>query len=163
MKGGKNMLYIYTDTKYIPKKVELVLDIEYTYSEVLRDEGRNAFSDDVCNHVIESIDGLEWRQELMVCTRWGATAINNLSTGCKGALLAVKYPNLVISTSELGNNVFDVLIRLSKEHDIHLYANCIIVARYELGIDVMYNGRKKKIEWVIDKLFDKFYPLPLEE
>ncbi len=151
--GIIKMLYLFTRLR---KDQKLIKDVEAWFD---MDIYRGCeFDTDICNYIIKNIDGLEWRQGVAICTNCGRTVIDKLSTGCKGALLAVTHPDLVINSIEFGDNVFEALINVCSKYDIQLYMQYVILARHDNNLEVMLNGRKMNINDALDKLVKKYEP-----
>ncbi len=151
------MIHLYTA---LTDKSNLIVDVEMEFMLQLKFKNRHIFDDEICNDIIRDIDGLEWRQGPVVFTRFGETSLSDLSTGCKGALLAIKSPDLIINSAEFGNNAFAALVRRSKGRTIRLFVTHTLISAYEPGTKVVYDGRRMSIDRAMDIMLDTFDPLP---
>lgn len=117
------MLYIYTDKKYI-KGRQCVDDIENYYSLRKNDIIERYEHDSTSLKVLERIEGMTEHKKSMIMGKFGAVALDNISTGGKGCLIATLYhDSIALSTDEMGYNCIYLLFELSKEMDIIIYSS----------------------------------------
>lgn len=74
-------------------------------------------SDSDLKNLMLKIDGVDLIKGKYIRTKFGETSLNNLSTGCKAAIIMKDDPESVINLSEMGSNV----IRLLAEEPYDIY------------------------------------------
>lgn len=74
-------------------------------------------SDSDLKNLMLKIDGVDLIKGKYIRTKFGETSLNNLSTGCKAAIIMKDDPESVINLSEMGSNV----IRLLAEEPYDVY------------------------------------------
>lgn len=74
-------------------------------------------SDSDLKNLMLKIDGVDLIKGKYIRTKFGETSLNNLSTGCKAAIIMKDDPGSVINLSEMGSNV----IRLLAEEPCDIY------------------------------------------
>lgn len=128
------MLTIYTDEsrlvgKEIKRRIDSLFNGRITESDI----------DNTAAQLIKRIDGSEYKDGV-VKTPVGNTVLQNLSTGCKAAILIYKFPDEIFSTRECGNNAILEIIQLHEgnvliydkpfnEIDPMLPVDCIVKPR----------------------------------
>ena len=98
-----------TDTKIGNPDIFFDLKLDY-YAEKCN-------SDSDLKNLMLKIDGVDLIKGKHIRTKFGETSLNNLSTGCKAAIIMKDDPELVINLSEMGSNV----IRLLAEEPCAVY------------------------------------------
>lgn len=98
-----------TDTKIGNPDIFFDLKLDY-YAEKC-----NSNSD--LKNLMLKIDGVDLIKGKYIRTKFGETSLNNLSTGCKAAIIMKDDPGSVINLSEMGSNV----IRLLAEEPCAVY------------------------------------------
>ena len=90
-----------TDTKIGNPDVYFDLKLDYY--------AKKCNSDSELKTLMLKIDGVDLIQEKYIRTKFGGTSLDNLSNGCKVAIIMKDDPELVINLSEIGSNVIRVL------------------------------------------------------
>ena len=98
-----------TDTKIGNPDIFFDLKLDY-YAEKCN-------SDSDLKNLMLKIDGVDLIKGKYIRTKFGETSLNNLSTGCKAAIIMKDDPKSVINLSEMGSNV----IRLLAEDPYDVY------------------------------------------
>lgn len=98
-----------TDTKIGNPDIFFDLKLDY-YAEKCN-------SDSDLKNLMLKIDGVDLIKGKYIRTKFGETSLNNLSTGCKAAIIMKDDPGSVINLSEIGSNV----IRLLAEEPCAVY------------------------------------------
>lgn len=98
-----------TDTKIGNPDIFFDLKLDY-YAEKCN-------SDSDLKNLMLKIDGVDLIKGKYIRTKFGETSLNNLSTGCKAAIIMKDDPGSVINLSEMGSNV----IRLLAEEPCDIY------------------------------------------
>lgn len=98
-----------TDTKIGNPDIFFDLKLDY-YAEKCN-------SDSDLKNLMLKIDGVDLIKGKYIRTKFGETSLNNLSTGCKAAIIMKDDPSSVINLSEMGSNV----IRLLAEEPCDIY------------------------------------------
>lgn len=98
-----------TDTKIGNPDIFFDLKLDY-YAEKCN-------SDSDLKNLMLKIGGVDLIKGKYIRTKFGETSLNNLSTGCKAAIIMKDDPSSVINLSEMGSNV----IRLLAEEPCDVY------------------------------------------
>ena len=113
------MLYIYTDKTNIPAQKQYIHDIESQYTLKRQDIIAKYENSPLALKVLQEIEGMTYHDGDMIKAKFGAVALDNISTGGKGCLLmALYHEEITLSTDEIGYNGIDVLCAMSKEFDV---------------------------------------------
>lgn len=118
------MLYIYTDKTNIPAQKQYIHDIESQYTLKRQDIIAKYENSPLALKVLQEIEGMTYHDGDMIKAKFGAVALDNISTGGKGCLLmALYHEEITLSTDEIGYNGIDVLCAMSKEFDVSIYSS----------------------------------------
>lgn len=98
-----------TDTKIGNPDIFFDLKLDYYADKCNSDSG--------LKNLMFKIDGVDLIKGKYIRTKFGETSLNNLSTGCKAAIIMKDDPGSVINLSEMGSNV----IRLLAEEPCDIY------------------------------------------
>ena len=75
---------------------------------------------------LQEIEGMTHHNGDMIKAKFGAVALDNISTGGKGCLLmALYHTEIALSTDEIGYNGIDILCAMSKEIDVSIYSSAL--------------------------------------
>lgn len=147
------MLNIYT-SKLKPKK--LVKDIEQMFN-TLRISGEK-FNEKIYTDIMKSIDNVQYRDDDIIETAFGKTLIDNLSTGCKAAILSVFYnkTDTIVSIDECGTNAIMVLFRLASKIDLSVYTENVLKLD-DKNIQCTIDGKTISDGYNIYKTLERIY------
>ena len=145
------MLYIYSSLKSIDRK-KFVNDVEIFFNF---DLAYNLKTDEAINKILKTIDGAHIINGNVVETKFGVTTLSNLSTGCKALIIAWLNPSLIVNFTEVGDNVVELAVELSKNRDLHVYTRNSVVFGKNLDTVVNLDGKemtaKEYIEYTVFK------------
>ena len=110
------MLYITTDEKNI-----FIKDVELSFNLI----DKKLFNKDVYFQIMKQIDNAICIEEDIIKTPFGNTSMNNLSTGCKTALLLIYFSGQkkYIPITGCGINAIECLFDLAESYDLYAYMN----------------------------------------
>lgn len=158
------MLHLYTHEDKIPDNLKVIKDVESAFKfEVMTTPlGTIPFNDEISNIIIKQIDKVIERHGRGIVTLFGETTIQEVSTGCKAALMAATHSNYCISNIEIGQNVIPVLLSLSDSIDSHILALNNIEALSDKivaldGEQMQLSEAITKIDKVIDAKYEAEY------
>ena len=112
------MLHVYV--KQIPKN--MICDVDGAFMLFKK---RN-MKDPVALKLVKAIDGAIYHSDNNVETPFGLANINQLSSGCKAALLAI-WTDAVVNFTEAGDNVYKALLKYAKDRDMYVWTNNDVV------------------------------------
>ena len=145
------MLYIYSSLKSIDRK-KFVNDVEIFFNF---DLAYNLKTDEAINKILKTIDGANIINGNVVETKFGVTTLSNLSTGCKALIIAWLNQSLTVNFTEVGDNVVELAVELSKDRVLHLYTRNSVVFGKNLDTVVNLDGKemtaKEYIEYTVFK------------
>ena len=145
------MLYIYSSLKSIDRK-KFVNDVEIFFNF---DLAYNLKTDEAINKILKTIDGANIINGNVVETKFGVTTLSNLSTGCKALIIAWLNQSLTVNFTEVGDNVVELAVELSKDRDLHVYTRNSVVFGKNLDTVVNLDGKemtaKEYIEYTVFK------------
>lgn len=145
------MLYIYSSLKSIDRK-KFVNDVEIFFNF---DLAYNLKTDEAINKILKTIDGAHIINGNVVETKFGVTTLSNLSTGCKALIIALLNPGLTVNFTEVGDNVVELAVELSKNRDLHVYTRNSVVFGKNLDTVVNLDGKemtaREYIEYTVFK------------
>lgn len=145
------MLYIYSSLKSIDRK-KFVNDVEIFFNF---DLAYNLKTDEAINKILKTIDSAHLINGNVVETKFGVTTLSNLSTGCKALIIALLNPSLIVNFTEVGDNVVELAVELSKNRDLHVYTRNSVVFGKNLDTVVNLDGKemtaKEYIEYTVFK------------
>lgn len=145
------MLYIYSSLKSIDRK-KFVNDVEIFFNF---DLAYNLKTDKAINKILKTIDGAHIINGNVVETKFGVTTLSNLSTGCKALIIAWLNPSLTVNFIEVGDNVVELAVELSKSRDLHVYTRNSVVFGKNLDTVVNLDGKemtaREYIEYTVFK------------
>lgn len=145
------MLYIYSSLKSIDRK-KFVNDVEIFFNF---DLAYNLKTDEAINKILKTIDGAHIIAGNVVETKFGVTTLSNLSTGCKALIIALLNPGLTVNFTEVGDNVVELAVELSKNRDLHVYTRNSVVFGKNLDTVVNLDGKemtaREYIEYTVFK------------
>ena len=145
------MLYIYSSLKSIDRK-KFVNDVEIFFNF---DLAYNLKTDESINKILKTIDGAHIINGNVVETKFGVTTLSNLSTGCKALIIAWLNTSLTVNFTEVGDNVVELAVELSKNRDLHVYTRNSVVFGKNLDTVVNLDGKemtaKEYIEYTVFK------------
>lgn len=140
------MLYVYTIKDVCKKKV--IEDVEaffkYNYIEILKHK-------DSVIDVLLKIDGSKFIVDDIIQTPFGRTGLYDISTGCKAAIISILYPDFCTSYMEVGHNVFDYIVMLSKQKDIFVYTPILLFAK-GLTTKIYINDKESTVKDLMLKM-----------
>ena len=143
------MLYIYSSLKSIDRK-KFVNDVEIFFNF---DLAYNLKTDEAINKILKTIDGAHIINGNVVETKFGVTTLSNLSTGCKALIIAWLNTSLTVNFTEVGDNVVELAVELSKNRDLHVYTRNSVVFGKNLDTVVNLDGKemtaKEYIEYTV--------------
>lgn len=130
------MINFYTSPSNIPSSIKLIEDIEAEF--FIQYQMGEKFDSDRCNQALISIEGMKSRVGRVIINKFGETSLKDISTGCKGMLLALEHPELCISNLEMGQNVIEFAIgSVASGDDIHILCkNDIDIPDGEIEVSV---------------------------
>lgn len=102
-------------------------DVEsYFNASIILDE--NPFDSNLDRKIMKIIDGVTYKDGVVIKTKFGKTHIDKLSTGCKALLLINKYRNTekVVNITECGDNVIKLIFELGEKCNIKIYTKRVI-------------------------------------
>lgn len=145
------MLYIYSSLKSIDRK-KFVNDVEIFFNF---DLAYNLKTDEAINKILKTIDGAHIINGNVVETKFGVTTLSNLSTGCKALIIALLNQGLTVNFTEVGDNVVELAVELSKNRDLHVYTRNSVVFGKNLDTVVNLDGKemtaREYIEYTVFK------------
>ena len=145
------MLYIYSSLKSIDRK-KFVNDVEIFFNF---DLAYNLKPDEAINKILKTIDCAHIIDGNVVETKFGVTTLSNLSTGCKALIIALLNPGLTVNFTEVGDNVVELAVELSKNRDLHVYTRNSVVFGKNLDTVVNLHGKemtaREYIEYTVFK------------
>lgn len=145
------MLYISTSIDSIDKS-KFVDDVDIYFNF---DLANNLKSDKIIDRILEVIDGAHIINGNVVETKFGVTTLSNLSTGCKALIIALLNPGLTVNFTEVGDNVVELAVELSKNRDLHVYTRNSVVFGKNLDTVVNLDGKemtaREYIEYTVFK------------
>lgn len=134
------MLYIYTNKNNIPFEKQCIDDIEAQYTLKRNDIIQKYENSPLALNVLQEIEGMTYHDGDMIKAKFGAVALDNISTGGKGCLLmALYHTEIALSTDEIGYNGIDVLCAMAREIDVSIYSSALYTYLPE-HIDGFVNG-----------------------
>lgn len=135
------MLHFYTHKESIPSEITFIDDIEAFFYMSLVGTNASKYDSDICNIVLSTIDKVTYRDGSSLKSELGDFTLKDISTGAKGALLALTNPNYCVSNMEMGDNVIRLLVSQSDATDTHIFAYNSIEVQTD-NIIVTVNNRK---------------------
>lgn len=123
------MLKIYTSLEKAKElsKLPVCFNIEARFIPLLESDN-TLFNDDTSTKILQRIDGMTMRYDNeTIKAKFGAVRMQDLSTGCKGLLLATKFNDKwIINIDGLGYNCIFMLFELANAVDIEVYSTRVL-------------------------------------
>lgn len=133
------MLYIITDKEFDESGREWVYDVEAKYNISKLDILDRYENNEHSIKLLKEIEGMKSHSKDMIIAKFGAVALDNISTGGKTGLLVSLYDNIVVSTDEAGYNCIKQICEISKHKDVYITSCCAYAELPEISAYV--NGK----------------------
>lgn len=135
------MINLYTDLSLI-QNLQKINDVESYFSMIILKE---KFLNKEYTEIMKSIDNIKNRKGSFIETPFGKTSIDNLSTGCKTALLCKlnRNKNIAINITECGANALKEIFKHSKEENIILFTKIPLHVYGNEKIECILNNKIK--------------------
>ena len=149
------MIHLYS-SEDIVTNLDIAEDAEYWFNQYYRLNPKT-FHNELSDWLMQEIDGVTERIGSAITNKFGTTSMDNLSTGCKAALLMTNNLGLCVSNIEMGGNAINAVFNLGNKADIHMivYHN-IDVFNYDFDQIVTLDGVEMSMENALDEL-DKIF------
>ena len=125
------MLYVYIENR--PEK--MITDVD----GVFKIFANRDMKDPVALKLMEAIDGAVYASGDCIRTPFGTTSLNNLSSGCKAALLAI-WSGVAVNLTLAGDNDYEALLKYAKDRDMHVWTHNRLMV--DSGEIVCVDGKK---------------------
>ena len=149
------MLYIITDRKFNEQNKAWVQDVEALFNVRKSDIINRYESNTLALEALKTIEGMTEHRGDMIIAKFGAVALQDISTGGKVCLISALYDDIVISTDEAGYNCINLLCEMSKVKDIFIYSSCSYT--HILGVETSINGISCNQSDEILDIMEEFY------
>ena len=118
------MLFIFTNKNMVPSEKQCIDDIETQYVLKRSDILNKYEHEKSALEALETIEGMTYHDKDMIKAKFGAVALDNISTGGKGCLLmALYHDDIALSTDEIGYNGIFYLCEIAKKYDVYIYSS----------------------------------------
>lgn len=127
----------------IPKDIEVVKDCDWEFSKLIGIPGTDAIK-----NILRYIDKAEWYSERQIKDRFGnVMAIDNISSGCKAAIVTSLNPDKAVDLIECGYNARDAILAYVKDGVIIMKDPLLsnkIVSLHDEEVEIRYGKYKFK-------------------